>query len=211
MFCTDCGAPAGGNFCGSCGHDLRVQAAAAEPHPPIDWRTLSDYDALLRVPEVRERITRAANACEKKLTGDEFLDRCDQIFGSVTGGVSLALIRKIAQPISERLGIKTGKARSERFARPLGEVLVELLCALAREGHTLIEARREEGVCQLRARVESTIWTFDATLRIRLAPIQGGTTVEAEMQVPGQLYDWGNCRRSLDALFAGLSVLGKCA
>ena len=51
MFCSECGAQAGGKFCAGCG--ARLQVAGADDAVllwPADWSATIDYETLLRIP-----------------------------------------------------------------------------------------------------------------------------------------------------------------
>src|SRR5262249_6365334 len=144
MYCSECGVKAAGIFCWSCGQPLRQQESAAdEPEivltEIVDWTQLVDYQRLIAVPEVRERIARHAALSKKKLSGEEFLEACDKVLSPLMGGVPLTFVAKISQPLSEKLGLKTGKSRSERLAKPAGTILVAILCSLAQNNQALGE------------------------------------------------------------------------
>ena len=111
---------------------VREQSTEDRRHDlAVDWTELTNYEALIRIPEVRDRIARHANRSKKKLTGEEFLECCDKVLTPLTGGVPFTVIANIAQPLGEKLGLKTGKTRCERLAERPGTVLVAILCSLA--------------------------------------------------------------------------------
>lgn len=64
-------------------------------------------------------------------------------------------------PISRRLGIKTGKERTERLARPPGIVIVSVLCSLARHGQALEQVRQSDDGCVVHAKLPSDIWSIE--------------------------------------------------
>src|SRR5262245_50272523 len=120
MFCSECGAEANGKFCWSCGKPLRQQGSSDVPILPVDWTNVTDYQTLIQVPTVRERISRHAALAKKRLSGEQFLEICDKLVSPLAGGVSLTAIAALTQPLTERLGIKTGKSRTEQFREPRG-------------------------------------------------------------------------------------------
>lgn len=216
MFCSECGEKASGKFCWSCGKPL-VQAA--HPDQPmkevtdaaIDWTALTNYEALIRVPEVRDRIARHANQSKRKLTGEQFLACCDAVIAPLTGGVPLTVIANIAQPLGEKLGLKTGKSRCERLAERPGTVLVAILSSLARNGHKLGEVQQLSDGCTLRAAMPSDLWSLKGELSVIVRAEGSTTAVEAGLTIPGQVYDWGKSQRALDQLFADIANLSKAA
>ena len=210
MFCSDCGEKASGKFCTSCGKPLD-QSIQVDTTSASDWTVLTDYEALIRVPEVRDRIARHAARSKNKLTGEEFLECCDKVLAPLTGGVPLTLIAKFAQPLNERLGIKTGKTRCERLAERPGKVLVALLCSLAENGQKLGDVDQAIDGCTLQAAIPSDLWSLKGDLIVTVRTEGNTTVIEAGLTIPGQLYDWGKSRRALDKLFADVCNLAKCA
>ena len=213
MFCSECGAEADGKFCWSCGKLLRQQQPTSDvPILPIDWTKISDYQALIRVPEVRERIARHAARAKKRLSGEQFLEICDKLVSPLAGGVSLTAIAALTQPLTERLGIKTGKARTERFGEPPGTMLVAVLCSLAQNGQELRNVEQADSGCIiLQATLPSDLWSFAGDLVVAVRDDQTCTAIEAAATVKGQYYDWGKSRRAIDQLFGDVTTLSRAA
>lgn len=219
MFCSECGKKADGKFCWSCGQPLKqmaalsvVDAEAAEiVAVPIDWSNLTDCQSLLAIGEVRDRIASHAAKAKKRFSGEDFLEACDKYCTALTGGVPFSLIAKISQPISERLGLKTGKVRRERIAQAPGNVLVGLLCSLAQNGQQLRDIKQLSDGCTLQAALPSDIWSFEGDLLLTVLAESGETVVEASTTIRGAIYDWGKSNRALDRLFADLVQFAKAA
>ena len=217
MFCSECGAEAAGKFCWSCGKPLvcgKETAAVIEltPNKPaVNWQELVDVQQLLAVPDVRERIAQYAARAKKKFSGEDFIECCDKYLSPVTGGVPFSLIAKVTQPISEKLGLKTGKERSERVAGRPGEVIVALLCWLAENGHQLREMKQIANGCTLVSAVPSDIWSLKGDLSLTVRVEGTSAVVEAALTIPGQVYDWGKSNRILDRLFGDLKQMGRAA
>jgi hypothetical protein len=220
MFCSECGAAATGKFCWSCGKPLargpqalipRDDAEPVEPQLTVDWMQLTNYEALLRIPQVRDRIARHAALSKKKLTGEEFLEACDKFLTPLTGGVPFMLIANLTQPLSTRLGLKTGKTRCERLGQGAGTVIVAVLCSIAQNGHKLGEVTQLENGVTLRATAPSDIWSLQGDLHIDIRAAGSVTQVEAAYTIPGQLFDWGKSQRGLTQLFTDVTTLTKAA
>jgi hypothetical protein len=113
-------------------------------------------------------------------------------------------ITKFTQSAYAKLGIQTGKERSEFIPRPAGKVLVSILCCLARNGRDLRGVHQLSEGCLLVAALPSDLFALEGDILITVAQTQGGTQVDAKTDIQGQLFDWGKSTRCLDALFAEL-------
>lgn len=209
MFCSECGAKADGKFCSSCGHRL----ATVQPLPPeaislqTDWSDIVDYEALLRIPEVRDRISTSAAQAKKAMTGEEFLEMSFKALGKMAGlpvPIPVTGLARFAQSTYARLGIQTGKSRAEFISKPAGTVLVSILCSLARNGRTVRGAHQLTDGCILVASLPSDMFALEGDLVITVTRSLAGSLIEAKTEIKGQLYDWGKSTRCLDALFAEL-------
>jgi hypothetical protein len=211
MFCSECGAKANGKFCWSCGKPLRQQGQGDVPILPVDWTKITDYQTLIRVPEVRERIARHAARAKKRMSGEQFLEICDKLVSPLSGGVSLTAIAALAHPLTERLGIKTGKSRIEQFHEPPGTMLVAVLCSLAQNGQELRQVEQADGGCVIEAALPSDMWSLAGDLVIAVRSEQTGTAIEAAATIKGQYFDWGKSRRAIDQLFGDITTLARAA
>lgn len=206
MFCSECGAKAAGKFCSSCGSPLTAAGAQAPP-PPTNWSDLTDYAVLLSVPEVRDRIARAAALCKKKLTGEDYLDMYGKALGKLTGvPLPMTPLAHFAQSAAARLGLRTGKSRSLVVSSPPGAVLVALLCSLAREGRKLRNVHQNSDGCLLTAELPSDLFALEGELHVGVTRAVGGTRIDAHTEIPGQYFDWGKSNRCLDGLLAELTT-----
>lgn len=206
MYCSQCGAKAAGKFCAECGAPLLVLAPQSEPEPVlVDWKKSVDFEALLRVPEVRDRIARSGAQSKKRMTGEQFLDMYGSALGKLSGiPLPMTPLAHWAQSMGARMGFKTGKARSQTIAAPAGEVIVLLLCALAREGRTLKDVQQRSDGCVLTAELPSDLFALAGDLVIAVTRCTDGTQVEAHTDIRGQYFDWGKSTRCLDQLFGEL-------
>jgi hypothetical protein len=134
VYCSQCGVKADGKFCYQCGAPLN--ATARPGGHPIDWSECINYEELFRVTEVRDLIAQHSALAKKRMSAEEFLGIRDNVFSPVKG-LSWKTIVAVAQPMFAAMGVKTGKTRSQVFARPAGTVLVASLCSLARRGRPL--------------------------------------------------------------------------
>ena len=209
MFCSECGTKATGKFCSKCGTRLQ-QSDAPVPDTialPTDWSDIVDYETLLSIPAVRDRIARSAAQSKKSLTGEDFLDMYGNALGKLAGlpvAIPMSKVAHLAQATYAKLGVKTGKSRDQFIAKPAGAVLVSILCTLARTGRTLRGAHQLEEGCVLVAALPSDLFALEGDLIITVTRSANGTQVAAKTEIPGQLFDWGKSTRCLEALFVEL-------
>lgn len=207
MFCSNCGAEASGNFCSRCGAPLSQGPGPAEPaaeEASGDWSREVVYERLIRIPEVRERISRHAAMASKRMSGQEFLALCEKV---VPMGVPLEAIGSLAQPAYARLGIKTGKERSETLPIPPGTAIVGALCSLARRGQELRQVRQLDDGCLLEATLPSDMWSFAGDLLVEVHASGTGARVDAATKIGGQMFDWGKSNRCLNTLFEDVRAM----
>ncbi|WP_145057908.1 zinc ribbon domain-containing protein [Adhaeretor mobilis] len=172
---------------------------------------MTDCDLLLQIPAVRERIASSAAKSEKRMTGEQFLELCDKFISPLTAGVPLVPVAKISVSFYAKLGVKTGKARTEYVRSPIGSVIVDTLCSLAERGQELKSATSAENGCVLEAALPSDLLSFAGSLIVTLEQSLQATRVEAVTVIPGQLYDWGKSNRALNVLFAQLEQASRAA
>ena len=207
MFCTNCGLKGTGNFCASCGtkHGPVADQESVPEVLPVDWEHEFRYEVLLRVPEVRDRLSKCGSA-RKKMTGEEWLGLSDHIFKPLCHGVSLKTVATIALPIYTKMGIKTGKTRTEVVTEPVGRVIVNVLCALAETGLPLAAVHQGDAGCVIEAKLPSDLWSFEGQLVVTIERTNTGTSVGAQTNIPGQWYDWGKSAKYLQQLFGYLQT-----
>ena len=202
MYCTNCGLKQSGNFCAGCGTRVAQSGEAAAVVPVGDWREEVRYAVLLYFPEVRDRLA-VVPKCGKTMTGEEWLGLYDAAFKPLTG-VSLQTVAAIAAPLYAKMGLKTGKTRTEVFAEPPGQVMVAVLCTLAKHGLPLVEVHQGEAGCVFEAKLPSDLWSLEGRVVVTVERSGTATKVEAATNIPGQLYDWGKSTRCLEKLFGEL-------
>jgi len=210
MYCHECGTQAQGKFCANCGTPLAAATVAPAALSGF-WMASVNYEQIVRVPEVRALLARAAEQSVKRLSGEEFLRLCDKAFSSLYGGVPLAKVATIAQPIYVAMGVKTGKEQKCVLDHPPGSVIVALLCSLAKRGRPLRQVRQAADGCLLEAELPSDVWSFAGDLFVEVRAEETRTVVEARTVVKGQLYDWGKSKRCLDELLGDLQSLPAAA
>jgi hypothetical protein len=209
MFCSQCGKEAAGKFCWNCGVALQMgggaqpgPAAASAPSVPADWQNEIDYETLIRNPEVRDLLAKEKPQ-EARMTGEEFLDSFGKVLQSP---VSLGPVMAIMQEVYGRLGVRTGKTRSERYRRPVGRVIVAALRALARGGYKVQQVHQASDGCVLTCEIPSDMLSLAGQLLVTIERTSEDTWVRADTHIKGQLFDWGKSNRCLRQLFEGITM-----
>jgi hypothetical protein len=202
VFCWNCGAEVSGNFCSKCGAPLK-DVPDSSAVVTQDWSREVQYEKIIRIPDVRDMISRHAAMAKKGLSGEEILALSDKV---IPLGFSLEKLGAVLQPISAQLGIKTGKECSETLAIPPGTVMVTALCSLARHGQVLKQVRQLEDGCIVEASLPSDMWSFKGVLYVSVRKVGTGTRVDGATKIKGQIFDWGKSNGCLEALFADIKA-----
>jgi hypothetical protein len=202
MFCSNCGAEASGNFCAKCGSSLKGQPPTPDTLSP-DWSGEVRYDTLIRIPEVRDLIARAAAAKQRHMSGEEFLAAADKLISLPLPLETLKTLGNVAGELSKVIGIKTEKVRSEALQVPPGKAIVATLCAFAGSGQEIRRVQQFADGCLLEATIPSDMWSFEGTLYVTIRGKGHGSHVDATTKI-NQLYDWGKSKRLLEGLFLAL-------
>jgi hypothetical protein len=211
-YCGFCGQPLSTPFCTSCGKPAPMRAASssetvmsAEFSEAVRWQDEVRYETLIRVPEVRDRIARAAATKQGRMSAEEFLAMADQVVSLVgIKMVSLKTLANVVLPIYERIGIKTGKTRSETLEMPVGATIVAALCAFAAQGQGIRQVQQFENGCLLEVSIPSDAWSWEGSLFVTIRSDRSNTRVDAATTIKGQLFDWGKSQRLLITLFSAL-------
>lgn len=202
MFCPNCGLEVSGNFCSRCGAPLG-DVSASSTAVAQDWSREVLYEKLIRIPEVRDIVSRHATMAKKRFSGEEFLAFFDKV---VPLGVSLEKLGAVVQPIYAQLGVKTGKEYSEILSSPPGTVIVSALCSLARHGQVVQRVQQFEDGCLLEAALPSDMWSFEGALYVSVRTAGTGARVDGATKIKGQLFDWGKSKRCLETLFSDIKA-----
>jgi hypothetical protein len=173
-----------------------------QPTIPTDWQNESNYETLIRNPEVRDILAKQKPATAH-MTGEEFVESFGKIAKSP---ISLGPILPIMQEFYGRLGIHTGKTRSEHYSLPVGRVIVSALCAISRGGQKVLEVRQASDGCMLICEIPSDMFSLAGQLLVTIQRESEGVSVRADTHIEGQLMDWGKSSRCLNQLFKGIEA-----
>lgn len=202
MYCSECGNEAAGKFCCHCGAALQ-DVDGGQPRD-FEWRESCDYERIVQVAEVRRRVEAARAGAGKKVSSSQLLGLIDSAAAPLMGGLSSVALARIAQPLSARVGLKTGKERREFVNTHPGVVLANLAVALVTIEHTLTRVTPAPDACTLEATLPADLRSMDAALVVTVERAEHGAWISATASVAGAWYDWGKCQSGLDQLFRGL-------
>ncbi|QDV13229.1 hypothetical protein CA51_31170 [Rosistilla oblonga] len=199
MYCSECGCEVNGKFCSNCG--TRVQLG--EVREVFDWRQSYDFERITHIAEVNQRVTQAKAGAGRD-TSSLLLDLIDAVASPMMGGVSSLAIAKASQPLTAKLGFKTGKERREFVTLPPGEVLANLAVTLASIEHSITCVTFGDNHCHIRATLPPDLRAMEVRLSVNIDGAEQGMWITATAEAEGQWYDWGKCQSQLDRLFTGL-------
>ena len=224
MYCSECGVKGTGKFCTACGNRLAAsngadgapsgreatgEVASFDPTVflTIDWSELLEYEQLISIPAVRDRIARASAQSKKRMTGEEILDLYGKAMGKLTGvPLTMSTIAGFAQSAYAKMGVKTGKSLAAVFAMPTGEMIVRVLCHHAKNGRVLRDVQQLSDGCILRASLPSDLFALEGDLIVAVTRQLRATRIEAQTDIPGQMFDWGKSGRCLETLLGELGA-----
>ena len=201
MFCSECGSGVSGKFCSNCG--TRVQHGAKAESEAFDWRQSCDFERITRVAEVHQRVEQAKSNADM-VSGSVLLGLIDAAASPLMGGLSSVAIAKATQPLTAKLGFKTGKERRELTALPPGELLANLAVSLASIEHSITSVTFDNDHCHIEATLPPDLRAMEVRLAVKVERAEQGAWIAATAVVEGQWYDWGKCQSRLDRLFTGL-------
>lgn len=211
MFCSNCGTEGSGNFCSKCGARLQQPSAPESPPAvsdlPKDWSGEVRYETLLRIPDVRDMVARAAAGKQQHISAEDWLSAADKLMSLAGQSIPLGKVMDVALPIFQQIGIKAAKSRTETIADMPGSVIVRGLCFLASEGQAIKNVQQFEDGCLIEAEMPSDFRSWAGSLYVSLRKSGNNeTVVEAATSIKGQMFDWGKSSQCLTRLFSALGT-----
>ncbi|AGA28442.1 zinc ribbon domain-containing protein [Singulisphaera acidiphila] len=206
MFCPECGTKGGGKFCVECGTKLSPPgpATAQAVEPPADWSREARHDRLIAHPEVQALLKDAAKQSGSRVSGEQLIKFYDKHLAKFNYGIAVGDVASIAAPLLTRLGIKTGKTRSEVVSAPIGHATVATLCSLTALGLEMKEVEQASDGCVIEAAIPPDLLVYQGTLVVTLTDLGDRSQVDAATKIGGQYFDWGKSSRLLDRLFTDI-------
>lgn len=211
MFCTQCGKQSGGadKFCSGCGHPLagiavEPSSALAPPSTPIevDWKASDDFREVFGHPHVQARIRRVADSSKTGMSAEEFLKIAQPLMSLAgAGSVKLSVLSGLVVPLYAKLGMKSQTEVQSGFKSSFGETLAASLCALAARGQAIQDIKSAENGCLIEAKLPSSMWNWEGSLFLSLEHHPEGILAKGNVSIPGQAFDWGRGKATLNTLF----------
>jgi hypothetical protein len=199
MLCLNCGSEANGRFCSSCGAKL-----VSHEDVVADY---TSYKQVMADPKCQEMIaSHAAKAKGECLSAAEFLNIAQTI---MPVSIPLETVGKVGSKLGAALGIKTTQARQMHLPYSFGYVLLGTICTLARHSMKIQSVSETPQSCTVEAVLPSSMWAWQGTIRLAVVSDETGTKLIAETKVPGQLYDWGKSKRTIETLLSEIN--SNCA
>jgi hypothetical protein len=198
MRCSNCGSEVTGRFCSECGAQLFSQESIAN---------FTSYRQIMADPKCQEIIASYANRAKGEfLSADEFLNIAQTV---MPVSIPMETLGNISSKLGAAIGIKTTKARQMHLHHNFGYVLLWTICSLAKHCMKIQSVSETQQSCTVEAVLPSSMWAWQGTIRLAIVAEETGTRLIAETEVPGQLYDWGKSKRTIETLLSEISQLSE--
>jgi hypothetical protein len=170
-----------------------------------DWSHEHRFEVLVGVPEVKAAIERCAAQARVPMSAEEFLAKATMV---LPNGAAIRRGGARGRALALRWGLRTGKSQETEINAPVGRVIACVLCSMVYHAQVVRSVEQREDGCTLIAEIPSDVKTYGGVLQVSIGRGRpGSTTVHATAQIPGQLYDWGKSKQTLEALFADVLAM----
>ncbi|WP_432929192.1 hypothetical protein ACQPZZ_04430 [Microbispora sp. CA-135349] len=172
---------------------------------PDGWKTEHRLSHLMSYPYVSFLIQQAAQGAQKQISAEKFLAVVGGSIGAATGMPLLGTMFQAGSVLAQlygAMGVKVQKSRRASYQRPIGQVIVALLCALARGGYSVNQALQDSSGCAIKAHLPSSWLSWKGTISAAVAGDANRTYLEVGIHIPGQAYDWGRSNKILVSMFS---------
>jgi hypothetical protein len=198
MRCSNCGSEVTGRFCSECGAQFIGQESIAD---------FTSYRQIIADPRCQEIIASYANQAKSEfLSADEFLNIAQSV---MPVSIPMEALGKVSSKLGAAIGIKTTKARQMYLPHNFGYVLLWTICALAKHCIKIQSVSETHRYSTIEAVLPSSMWAWQGTIRLAIVAENTNTKLIAETEVPGQLYDWGKSKRTIETLLSEISLLSE--
>jgi hypothetical protein len=192
MYCSNCGAKVEGNFCSQCGAKVSSDNSASVD-TIRDIGSENKYTALIKRADIRDLIAKYAQLSPHHLSAQDFLHLLDLAYKPIPG-LSLSKLTEVVLPVFNKLGIKTGKSSVSIISSTASDVVIKVLCSLAKNGYALKSVDPASNGLIVHAEISSDFFTWGGDILIVIEEQSLTTKLSIDATIKGQLYDWGKSK-----------------
>lgn len=197
----------GGATCHDRSEDTMSAARENGADAGADWADDHRFEVITSVPVVRDAVSACAAHARVPLSVEEFLQRAAVVFPALGRALDRGAAARGRQFALKR-GWRTGRSREAETSAPVGRVIASVLCSMALHGQVVHSVEQGADGCTLIAEIPADRKTFGGVLHVRIARgAARGSVLQAQAEIPGQLYDWGKSKQTIADLFAGVLAL----
>ncbi len=205
MYCQNCGAPVTGKFCSACGAKV-IAPESAEKNLENVVVPESKYEALIKRDDVRNIISKYALQSPHKLTAQDYLKIIDLAYKPIPG-ISFSSLSETMLPMFEKLGIKTGKSFQQVININTDEVIIKVLCSLAKNGFHLNSVEQANNGIIMHATLPSNFFTWEGDMLLVVEEQNANTKLLIDVKIKGQYYDWGRSKKIITKITDDLAAI----
>ncbi len=192
MYCHNCGEQVIGSFCSNCGTPVAKQKI----------KDYTSYSSLVADNRCKQIIASEASKAQSSMSGEEFLQLSEQVIP-----IPMKLIGDFSSKLYANMGLRTGKTRQESLPYTFSYVLLATICSLARQNIKPAAVSEATGICNIEAILPSSMWSWQGQYHIIIESQENKTKISARTEIPGQKFDWGKSKRTLNTLFTEIQEL----
>ena len=197
MLCETCGTSASGIYCPTCGAVLSDSAN----------RQTRPLKRLLSDPRVKALIEDELAYSTKPGSATDWLKAVDKLLSRSLGTrfpVPLDVCGRWGSEMWSRLGFKVQRLRRYTYQRQFGQVIIASLRYVARNGMEVRLMAEAESLCLVEAIIPSNWLSWEGRLRLAIKDDGSDASMCAEVEFPGQFFDWGRGSKLLDTMFVSI-------
>lgn len=206
MYCSNCGAKVEGNFCSQCGAKISIGSNMHLVDQVTETIKENKYEVLIKRPAIRNLIAKYAQQSPHHLSAEDFLHLIDLAYKPIPG-LSLSKLTEVVLPVFNKLGIKTGKSLVSVIASPTSDVIIKVLCSLAKNGYALKTIEPASNGLILHAEISSDFFTWGGDILIVIEEQVSNTKLSIDATIKGQLYDWGKSKGVINKIMGDMNSI----
>lgn len=137
------------------------------------------------------------------MTADEAFKASSPIFKALGNPIPAPILGELgvrANDFWAARGVNKQHTQAVAYDIPVGLVIAATLCSFASHGNVIERCEQAEDGCVLTARLRSSLWSFGGDLTVGIESIDGLTYVEVAVTSKGQMFDWGESKRTASDL-----------